>query len=179
MPSTPLVSTAHHRHRLSVLHNSGVQLVCKLTKLQRLALHSLKGVTAAGLAGLRKLRKLRCLSLDGLTCDISLSAVPAFSQLTHLKYLRLVGNGFDLLTAFDPAVLGCMTKLQALYLREVSPNRGAAGAAELLSRLEQLPKLEKLDLMYVRSLDHCPPAAFSSLTSSSVLKSLCWGSLFP
>jgi len=91
-----------------------MDFLCKLTKLQLLALASLQDVTAAGLAGLVKLQRLRHLALEDLGCDISLSAVPAFSQLTVLTELRLVGHSPLPPNTFDPAVLGCMTQLQAL-----------------------------------------------------------------
>jgi len=154
------------------LTDIGMQFICKLTKLQDLGLHSLQGVTAAGLAGLVSLRGLKGLDLRDLSCDISLSAVPAFSQLTYLTGLRLVWKCSLQLPTFDPAVLGCMRQLRCLDLWSVNPARGTAGAAELLSSLAQLHKLETLSLMYIPSLDKCPPAAFSSLTSSSVLRCL-------
>jgi len=46
-------------------------------------------VTAAGLAGLHNLPALKRLVLKGLHCEISASAVPAFTQLTALTCLKL------------------------------------------------------------------------------------------
>jgi len=152
--------------------DTGMQIICKLTKLQGLMLHSMKAVTSVGLSGFSKLQCLDCLVLRGLTCDISLSAVPAFSQLTALTVLALVWNGNQPLARFDPAVLGCMAQLQGLCLWNCNPDRGTTGAAELLSRLGQLPKLHVLNLWNVQGVEECPPAAFSALTSSSVLTCL-------
>jgi len=159
--------------------DSGMQLVCKLTKLQYLELGSLQGVTAAGLAGLHKLQDLQGLSLDDLTCDISLSAVCAFSQLTALTKLSLhwVLDGPH--SEFDPSILEHMTQLEAVAILCCTPARGAAGAAELLSRLSQMPELRKLELKYVTGLNECPPNAFSALTSSSMLEALLWETWTP
>jgi len=131
-------------------------------------------VTAAGLASFQKLPALKRLGLEGLGIDVSWSAVPAFSQLTALTYLRLYWEPAVQGPVFDPAVLAGMTQLEALELSRPNPVGGAAGAAELLSRLSQLRKLEVLKLEHVACLDLCPPAAFAVLTASSVLRSLTW-----
>jgi len=154
--------------------DSGIQFVCKLTKLQLLELGSLQGVTAAGLAGLHILQELKCLALENLICGISLTAVPTLSQLTALTTLVLSWVYISDHCEFDPSILAHMTQLKDLTLVKCSPACGAAGAAELLSRLSRLPELQKLDLKYISSLQQCPPGAFSSLTSSSLLESLTW-----
>jgi len=159
--------------------DSGMQLVCKLAKLVGLELSSLQGVTAAGLSGLINLRGLKGLDLFDLTCDISLSAVPAFSQLTALTDLALYWERDTPDCEFDPAILAHMTQLKGLQLIQCTPACGAAGAAELLSRLSQLPDLRKLDFKCVKGLEQCPPVAFSSLTSSSMLESLTWETRSP
>jgi len=76
--------------------------------------------------------------------------------------------------AFDPAVLAHMVQLEELYLCELTPAGGASGAAELLVTLAQLTKLQVLHLACIKHLQVCPPAAFSSLTASSVPRSLEW-----
>jgi len=157
---------------LKTFTDSGMQFFCKLTKLQALELGSLQGVTAAGLAGLANLPGLLELLLEELTCDISLSAVPAFSQLTALELMTLSWALDAPHCEFDPSVLAHMTQLRWLDLQSCTPARGKAGAPELLSRLSQLPQLDVLALEWIEGLHECPPEAFSSLTSSSVLKSL-------
>jgi len=154
--------------------NSGMEFLCKLTKLQSLELGSLQGVTAAGLAGLPKLQALECLRLVGLTCDISLSDVPTFSQLTNLSFLVLSWVWDAPHREFDPSILAHMTQLEVLSLVSCIPARGTACAAELLSRLARMPKLKGLVLTYIGGLEQCPPEAFSSLTSSSMLEELSW-----
>jgi len=154
--------------------DESMQYVCKLTQLQSLELHSMAKVTTAGLAGLHNLTALKRLGLEELRCEISTSAVPAFTQLTALTCLNL---GWDVCfpsIKFDPSVLAHMTWLEELHLRNPKPAGGAAGAGELLARLSQLTKLQVLHVAYINSLLQCPPAAFSSLTSSSVLKSFTW-----
>jgi len=148
--------------------------VCKLTQLHSLELHNLEGVTAAGLAGLHNLPALKRLGLEDLCCEISASAVPAFTQLTALIFLKLDWKSFLLHREFDPSVLAHMTQLEELHLYSANPAACALGAAELLARLAQLTKLQVLRLVYVDRLVQCPPAAFSSLTASSVLRSLTW-----
>jgi len=148
--------------------------VCNLTKLQSLELHSMAKVTAAGLAGLHNLPALKSLHLKGLGCGISANAVPAFTQLTALTFLKLVWTHSPPPGDFDPSVLAHMTQLEELELNQPHPAGGASGAAELLARLAQLTKLQVLRLAWVYRLLQCPPAAFSSLTSSSVLRSLTW-----
>jgi len=152
--------------------DSGMQFICQRSKLQMLWLGSLQDVTAAGLAGLHKLQKLKSLTLEDLTCAISLSAVPAFSQLTHLTALRLHWAQTVPPCTFDPSILAHLTQLKCLVLVSCTPARGTAGAAELLSRLSRLPQLRDLDLRWIEALQQCPPQAFSSLTSSSMLESL-------
>jgi len=159
---------------LKAFTDSGMEVMCKLTKLQCLELGSLQGVTAAGLVGLVKLQDLQGLNLEDLTCDVSLSAVPAFGQLTALTYLSLHWVRDTPGGEFDPSVLKHMTLLKDVALLCCTPARGAAGAAELLFRLSQLPELQKLALKYATGLEQCPPNAFSALTSSSMLKSLTW-----
>jgi len=151
--------------------DSGMQFCCQLTKLQSLELGSLQGVTAAGLAGLADLPGLDVLTLEELTCDISLSAAPAFSQLTALRSLT-VSWVWDTRCKFDPSILAHMTQLQWLQLRSCTTTRGKAGAAELVSRLSQLPDLRGLALEGIEGSQEWPPEAFSCLTSSSVLESL-------
>jgi len=148
--------------------------VCKLTQLQSLELHNMVYITAAGLAGLRNLPALQCLGLEDLCCEISASAVPAFTQLTALTCLKLGWEAWSPPNAFHPSVLAHMTQLEELHLRRAKAAGGASGAAELLARLAQLTKLQVLHLAYVNYLLQCPPAAFSCLTSSSVLRSLTW-----
>jgi len=154
--------------------DSGMQFICKLTKLVGVELSSLQGVTAAGLAGLINLQGLESLALGDLTCDITLSAVPAFSRLTALTELSLSWVWKTPHCEFDPAILAHMTQLKFLQLIKCTPARGTAGAAELLSRLSQLPKLWYLDLKDVQGLEQCSAEAFSALTSSSMLGSLTW-----
>jgi len=154
--------------------DSGMQVMCKLTKLHLLELSSLQGVTVAGLADLHKLRELKKLYLEDLTCDISLSAVPAFSQLTHLTGLTLSWAWDTPHCGFDPSILAHTMQLEKMAINFCTPARGAAGAAELLCRLAQLPKLRKLNFKWINGLQQCPPEAFSALTSSSVLESLTW-----
>jgi len=96
--------------------DSGMQFFCKLTKLQRQELGSLQGVTAAGLAGLADLQQLEDLSLEDLTCDISLSAVPAFSQLTALTGVMSSWQWETPHCEFDASVLAHMTQLRSLEL---------------------------------------------------------------
>jgi len=173
----PLWSAQHTTHRGHLYFtNSGIEFICRLTKLQGLELHSLKGVTAEGLASLQNLHLLGLdrLVLGGHSCDITFDAVPALSQLTALTRFGLYGEREDPPRRFDPAILGCMTQLQCLELCYHNPHRGAAGAAELLSRLAQLPKLKHLTLVKVHGLDGCRPEALSSLTSSSMLQCLTW-----
>jgi len=152
----------------------GMQLVCSLTQLQSLELHNMEEVTAEGLASLHDLPALKRLGLKYLRCEISASAVPAFTQLTALTCLKLAWVICVPPVEFDPAVLAHMTQLEELQLYNADPAGGASGAAELLARLAELPKLEVLHLTYVSCLLQCPLAAFSSLTSSSVLRSLTW-----
>jgi len=156
--------------------DSGMEFICKLTKLQLLELSSLQGATAAGLAGLVKLQDLQRLNLKDLIYEISLSDVPTFSQMTHLTKLSLhwVWDAPGPCREFDPSFLAHMTQLEDLAILCCAPARGAAGAAELLSRLSQLPQLRRLDLEYVIGLEQCPLEAFSALTASSVLESLAW-----
>jgi len=154
--------------------DSGMQFVCKLTKLVGLELGSMQGVTASGLVGLHTLQELKGLTLWDLTCDISLSAVPAFSQLTALTDLVLSWVQDTPCCEFDPSILVHLTHLKDLGLVQCTPARGTAGAAELLSRLSQLTVLQSLFFKYVEGLQECPLNAFSSLTSSSMLESLIW-----
>jgi len=153
--------------------DSGMQFICKLTQLQRIELGSLQGVTAAGFSGLPNLRGLNCLGLANVTCDISLSAVPAFSQLTHLTAFALCRVWNSPNRVFDPEILLYMTQLRRLGLVFCTPAGGAAGAAELLYRLSQMPELRVLHLC-VQSLEQCSAEAFSALTSSSLLEKLSW-----
>jgi len=146
--------------------------VCKLTQLHSLGLHSMGYVTAAGLASLHNLPALKRLVLEDLHSGISASVVHAFTQLTALTCLKLVWKSAP--NAFDPSVLAHMTQLEELHLYSFDPAGGASGASELLARLAQLPKLQVLNLGHVAWLSQCPPAAFSFLTSSSVLMSLTW-----
>jgi len=148
--------------------------VCKLTQLQSLEMHDMVYITAAGLAGLKNLPALKLLGLEDLGCEISASAVPAFTQLTALTCLKLAWETWSPPNAFHPSVLAHMTQLEELHLRDPKPAGGASGAAGLLARLAQLTKLQVLQLAYVGSLLQCPPAAFSSLTSSRLLRSLTW-----
>jgi len=159
--------------------DSGMQLVCKLTKLECLELGSLRYVTAAGLAGLADLPGLSVLTLEDLTCDISLSAVPAFSQLTALTWLVLSWASDAPEFEFDPSILAHMTQLGWLYLQACTPARGTAGAADLLYGLSQLLQLNHLSLKWVEGLQECPPEAFSCLTSSSALDSLTFCTWLP
>jgi len=161
-------------HRCTHIADEVVQFVCKLTKLQSLELHNKENVTAAGLADLHNLPALKRLGLEYLSCDISASAVPALTQLTALTCLKLSWASYIVHSEFDPSILAHMTQLEELHLRQFRPAGGAAGVAELLARLAQLTKLQVLHLAYVISLLQCPPVAFSSLTSSSVLRSLTW-----
>lgn len=151
---------------------AGMQIVCQLTKLTALHLCSMHGVTAAGLAGLGNLQELQFLALRHLTCDISLTAVPAFRQLTALTTLVLHWPLGAHIPKFDPAILAPMTQLQQLSLSDVIPARGAAGAAALLLRVSRLPKLQLLELKVKGLLPCCPAGMFSALTASSVLRSL-------
>jgi len=164
---------------LKTFTDSGMQSMCKLTKLQSLWLSSLQGVTAAGLAGLVKLQELKSLALWDLTCDISLTAVPAFHQLTALTDLGLSWVEKTPHRRFGPSILAHMPRLKSLCLIHCTPGRGIAGAAKLLSRVSRLPKLRRLDLKCVKRLQKCPPEAFSSLTSSSMLESLTWETWTP
>jgi len=159
--------------------DSGMEFICKLTKLQYLELGSLQGVTAAGLACLVKLQELQGLNLEDLTCDISLSDVPTFSQMTDLTKLSLHWEPDGPHCEFDPSILEHLTALEDVAVLCCSPARGTAGAAELLSRLSQLPERQKLEFKYVTGLNECPPQAFSALTSSSMLESLTWETLPP
>jgi len=151
-----------------------MQVLCKLTQLHSLELHSMADVTAAGLAGLQRLPGLKRLGLEDLRCVISASAVPAFTQLTALTCLKLGWMDSPPPGDFHPSVLAHLTQLEELHLRNPEPAGGASGAAELLARLAQLPKLQVLHLACTWHLVTCPPAAFSSLTSSSILRSLTW-----
>jgi len=154
--------------------DEGMQFMCKLTKLQSLELRSMAHVTAAGLAGLHNLPALKRLGLEDLSCEISASAVPALTQLTALTCLKLVWISSPPRDDFTPSVLAHMTQLEQLELNRPHPAGGSSGAAELLVRLAQLTELQVLHLAHVNSLLQCPHAAFSSLTSSSVLRSLTW-----
>jgi len=160
--------------RCRSLTDRGMQLLCELTQLQSLELGSMRDVTAAGLASFQKLPALKRLGLVGLSIDVSWSAVPAFSQLTALTHLKLYWEPAVQGPVFDPAVLAGMTQLEALELSHPNPVGGAAGAAELLSKLSQLRKLEVLKLEHVACFDLCPPSAFAALTASSRLRSLTW-----
>jgi len=165
---------------LKTFTDNGMQFMCTLTKLRLLALSSTQGVTAAGLAGLHKLRGLENLTLWDLTCDISLSAVPAFSQLTALTALALYWEPDTPHCEFEPSVLAHTTQLERLSLASCIPARRTVGAAaELLSRLSQMPQLRALDFRCITGLEQCPPEAFSSLTSSSMLESLLWDAWTP
>jgi len=157
--------------------DEGMQFLCKLTKLQSLELHNIANVTAARLAGLHNLPALKRLGLEDLSCRISASAVPALTQLTALTCLKLGWEHLSLHQQFDPSVLAHMTQLEELQLCNADPAGGASGAAELLARLAQLTKLQVLYLAYVYCLLQCPLEALSSLTSSSVLRSLTWRDL--
>jgi len=157
--------------------DGGMHFLCKLTKLQSLELRHIANVTAAGLAGLHNLPALKCLGLESLRCEISASAVPAFTQLTALTCLKLAWGPFSRHRQFDASVLAHMMQLQELHLYNADPGGGASGAAELLARLAQLTKLQVLYLAYVYRLLQCPLEALSSLTSSSVLRSLTWRDL--
>jgi len=135
---------------------------------------ALQGATTAGLAGLHNLRELKSLTLWDLTCDISLSALPTFSQLTALTAFVLSWVWDTPHCEFDPSILAHMAQLEWLALVRCTPARGAAGAAELLSRLSQLHELRRLDLTFVQGLEKCPLEVFSSLTLSSMLEKLTW-----
>jgi len=150
----------------------GMQFVCKLTQLQSLEVHHMVGVTAAGLAGLHNLPALKRLALAHVFCEISASAVPALTQLAALTYLKLAWINSRAPGDFDPSVLAHMTQLEELHLHQPRPAGGASGAAELLSRLAQLTKLQVLHLAWARHFVACSSVAYSSLTSSSVLRSL-------
>jgi len=165
-------STGIESERCRSLTDSGVQFMCTITQLQSLELYNLEGVTAAGLAGLHNLPDLKSLVLQGLACDVSLSAVPAFSRLTALSSLMLHLQCSFPGPLFDPAILAHTTQLKKLSLWSFTPARGAAGAAELLVRLGHLTKLQDLNLQLVYGLSGCPPSEFSSLTASSELRRL-------
>jgi len=154
--------------------DEGMQSLCKLTQLQLLELHSMEYVSAAGLADLHNLPALKRLGLEDLRCEISASAVPAFTQLTALTCLKLRWTMYSPPQQFDPSFLAHMMQLEELHLRNPKPAGGASGAAELLAVLAQLTKLQVLHLALIDCLLQCPPAAFSSLTASSVLRSLTW-----
>jgi len=155
--------------------DEGMQLLCSLTQLKALCLHSMRDVTAAGLVGLQSLQGLEVLVLGDLTCEISLSTVPAFSQLSALTHLNLKWVEDTAQGEFDPSVLAYMTQFKDLNLWDWTPSNGAAGAAELLSWLALMP-LERLILAGVDSLEQCPPELISNLSASSVLRTLgCWG----
>jgi len=162
------------QHWYQRITHEGMQCLCKLTKLQSLELHSMASVTAAGLAGLQNLPALKCLGLNDIRCVISATRVPAFTQLTALTCLKLAWGICFSPIKFGPSVLAHMAQLEELVLYQPHPAGGAAGASELLARLAQLPKLQVLRLVYFHDLLQCPPAAFSSLTSSSMLRSLTW-----
>jgi len=159
--------------------DSGMQIMCKLTKLQYLELGSLQGVTTAGLAGFHKLRQLKSLTLWQLACDISLSARPTFSQLTALTTFVLSWVHDPPYCEFDPSILAHMAQLEDVAILSCTQAHGAAGVAELLSRLSQLPQLRMLEIRDIEGLEQCPPEAFSSLTSSNKMESLAWGSFTP
>jgi len=164
-------------HKPASFTDAGMQLLCTLTSMRELELQSMEAVTAAGLAALQNLRELNSLELDDLACDFSLTAVPALSKLTALTSMQLSwldreGHYAD--HEFDSLVLTHVTQLKDLGLYCCTAPRGAAGAAELLSRLSQMPVLETLQLIHVRGLNKVPPAAFSQLASSSALRSLTW-----
>jgi len=159
---------------------AGMQFLCTLTSVRSLHLRSIRDITAAGLAALQNLRDLNSLNLEYIACDFSLSAVPALSQLTALTRLRLYQALDSPGAEFDPLVLTYMTHMKDLCLIDCVPTGGAAGAAELLLRLSQLPELETLALYCVDALNKVPPACtelcaeFSQLTPSSTLRSLTW-----
>jgi len=152
--------------------DSGMQVLFSLTQLVELQLCSLQGVSTACLEGLHHMRRLEVLSLMDLTCEVGLDAVPAFSQLTALTALVLCWMHDTPAGGFEPSALVHMTQLQGLRLIACTPARGKAGAAELLSRLSQMPKLQELVLEGIAGLEECPPEAFHALTSSSMLKKL-------
>jgi len=156
------------------LKDAGMQFLCTLTSVRALQLHSMEVVTAAGLAALQNLQELKSLELKDLACDFSLTAVPALSQLTALTRLRLCWALGQHSAAFDPVIVTHMSLLKELRLNWCTAARSAADAAELLSRLSQLPALEMLQLEYVKGLNKVPHVAFSQLTSSSVLRSFTW-----
>jgi len=158
--------------------DEGMQFMCKLTKLQSQELLNMVKVTAAGPAGLHNLPALKRLGLENLSCEISASAVPALTQLTALTCLKLVWNNSPAPANFAPSILARMTQLEELHLLNPRPAGGASGAAELLARLAQLTKLQVLHLGCTRHFPVCPTAAFSSLTSSSVLRSLTWSDFY-
>jgi len=159
--------------------DEGMQSVCNLTELRTLCLHSMRDVTAAGLVGLQDLQGLEELVLGDLTCEVSLSTVPAFAQLSALTRLDLSWAGDTAHGEFDPSVLAYMTQLKDLTLWRYTPAHGAAGAAELLRWLAHMTRLEELHLYiaHIDSLTQCPPALFSNVTASSMLKSLTWWQL--
>jgi len=162
---------------LKTFTDSSMEFICKLTQLGLLELGSLQGVTAADLADLVEMQDLQGLNLEDLTCDISLSAVPAFSQLTALTGLTLSWASDAPRFEFDPSILAHMTQLEWLELQTCIPAPGTAGAAELPSRLSQLPKLKGLSLDCIEGLREWPAKVFSCLTSSSVLESLTFAAL--
>jgi len=178
VPDSIFWSSLSASHWCTCIADECMQLVCKLTQLQSLELHNMATVTAAGLAGLHNLPALKRLGLEDLCCEISASAVPTFPQLTALTCLKLGWTIDRPRGEFDPSVLAHMTRLKELHLDGVDPAGGASGAAELLSKLAQLTKLQVLHLAWVYYFLQCPPAAFSSLTSSSVLRSLTWWDYF-
>jgi len=148
--------------------------VCKLTQLHSLELHHMLDVTVAGLAGLHNLPALKRLVLGDFSCGVSANAVPALTQLTALTCLKVACQSHMTRCELDPSVLAHMMQLEELDLYMVYPAGGASGAAELLATLAQLTKLGVLHLAYTACLLQCPPAAFSSLSASSVLRSLAW-----
>jgi len=160
------------------LTDAGVRFLCSITQLQSLEVHNLEGITAAGLATLHNLPALKSLRLCGLACDISLSAVPAFSRLTSLSSLMLHWKRSVGIPLFDPAILAYTTQLEELSLSNCTPAGGAAGAAELLVRLGHMTKLQDLKLQFVQYLEQRTPSEFSSLTASSVLRRLSWEALW-
>lgn len=166
--------TGYSRRRLT---DAGMQLLCTLTSVRALHLGSVQDVTAAGLAALQDQPELNSMELEDLTCDFTLSDVPALSKLTALTRMQLCWVLDNHGAEFDPMVLTHMMHLKELGLDCCTAAGGAAGAAELLSRLSQLPALEALQLGHVHGLNEVPPVAFSQLVSSSALRSFNWSDI--
>jgi len=161
-----------------VQSDAALQHLSALSVLQHLELN-LEGETqqkptAAALTGLQQLPQLTALKLCKAPWAINLQSMPAFTVLTALRALQLLGS-----TSVDPAVLATISQLQHLEL-VYEHTWDTEGCAAMLAAIGRQQGLVKLSIHHNRCWSTPSAAAYQALTVSSHLQHLeSWSCEFP